>query len=295
MDILYIVGNFSKCDDWEFRFSLRSIDKYGKNIGRVFVCGYCPDWLSDNIIKIPYENQPYITDGDKARNIYKQIIYAVENSDVGINDNGNFLISMDDHYILNEVDFGNTYPHYVKDYVKRQCRFNLPLTFESGKQSPNYQKFLCDTARFLAKKGLTRFNFAPHRNIRVNRGVIKELQNNGINNEIFKYKKNVEGPSLISNYEYSIKNKEVDYYFPIEIVKDFKTNNIEKIRKYIKDGGTFFSTGDFLIGSDVFNILYNLFPEKSKYESKLWKNMITNKEDIELNSDSDSNSDSNSK
>ena len=78
MDILYIVGNFSKCDDWEFRFSLRSIDKYGKNIGRVFVCGYCPDWLSDNIIKIPYKVEPYLTTGEKIE-IYIDRLYMLLN------------------------------------------------------------------------------------------------------------------------------------------------------------------------------------------------------------------------
>lgn len=268
MDILYIVGNFSKCDDWEFRFSLRSIDKYGKNIGRVFVCGYCPDWLSDNIIKIPYKIEPYLTNGEKNRNIYRQLIYAVENSDIGINDNGDFLISMDDHYILNYVNFDDSYPHYVRDYYKRQCRFNLPIMFESGKQSPDYQRFLCDTARYLSNKRLSRLNFVSHRNMRVNRGVIEELQNNGINDEIFKNKKNVECFALISNYEYSKKNTNHNYHFPIEIVKDFKTNNIEKLLNYIEDGGTFYSTNDFFVNDDLFNILYKLFPERSKYEKE---------------------------
>jgi hypothetical protein len=266
MDILYIVGNFSNCNDWEFKFSLRSIDKYGKNIGRVFVCGYCPDWLSDDVIKIHYEIQPYSTMGDKARNIYKQIIYAVENSDIGINDNGDFLISMDDHYILNDVDFGNSYPHYVKDYISRKCRYLLPSIFERNKMSPDYQKLLLSTCFFLRKKHLSYLNFVPHRNIRVNRDVIKELQINNINNEIFRQKIDVEGLLLIVNYEYTIKNKKHDYHFPIEIVKDFKTNNVVKILKYIENGGTFYSTLDFSENDDVFKMLYNLFPKISKYE-----------------------------
>lgn len=268
MDILYIVGNFSKCDDWEFKFSLRSIDKYGKNIGRVFVCGYCPDWLSDDIIKIPYEVKPYVTDGDKNRNIYKQVIYAVEHSDIGINDNGDFLISMDDHYILSNVDFGNTYPHYVRDYYKRRCRFNLPIWFEEGKLSPEYQKVLCSTGRYLNRKGLSYLNFVSHRNMRINRHIIRELQFNGINDEIFNDKIDVECFALINNYEYSKRNKNLDYYFPIEIIKDFKTNNINVLLNYIKNGGKFYSTNDFDVDSDVFNVLYDLFPEKSKYEKE---------------------------
>ena len=280
MDILYIVGNFSKCDDWEFKFSLRSIDKYGKNIGRVFVCGYCPDWLSDNIIKIPYESKPSSTNGEKNRNIYDAIIYAVENSDVGINDNGDFLLSMDDHYILNNVDFGYDYPHYIKDYCKRRCRFKLPLVFEGGKPSPDYQKLLCSTARYLCNKGLSHLNFTLHRNIRVNRGVIEVLQNNGVNNDIFKNKRDIEPSCLIVNYEYSKKNINSNYHFPIEIVKDFKTNNIEKLLNYIENGGTFYSTSDFFVNDDLFNTLYSLFPEKSKYESYINENIVSEKQDV---------------
>lgn len=44
MDILYIVGKGrSLCDNKELRYSLRSLAKYGKNIDRIFVAGYCPE------------------------------------------------------------------------------------------------------------------------------------------------------------------------------------------------------------------------------------------------------------
>ncbi|MBR0299772.1 MAG: hypothetical protein IJQ93_05590, partial [Bacteroidales bacterium] len=59
MDILYIVGaGCSRCNDFELRMSLRSIAMYGKNVGRVFVCGHCPDWLSDEVVKLPLDTVP---------------------------------------------------------------------------------------------------------------------------------------------------------------------------------------------------------------------------------------------
>ena len=287
MDILYIVGNFSKCDDWEFRFSLRSIDKYGLNIGRVFLCGYCPDWLSDDIIKIPYEIIPYTTAGEKNRNIYKQIIYAVENTDIGINDDGDFLISMDDHYILNFVDFGSSYPHYIKNYTKRQCKFNLPLVFEKGKQSPDYQRILLSTAKFLKRNYLTYLNFTPHRNIRVNRYAIEQLQNNGINYDIFNNNIDIEGIALAVNYEYTMRSKND---FVIEIIEDFKTNDVDKLLKYIEDEGVFYSTNDFSVNDEVFNALYSLFPGKSKYEKDVDEILLDEKEDEFVDMTSESNS-----
>lgn len=175
---------------------------------------------------------------------------------------------MDDHYILNDVDFGNMYPHYVRDYCKRLCRFNLPLIFENGRLSPEYQSLLCSTGCYLKQKGLSYLNFVIHRNMRLNRFIIEELESNGINDEIFNSKVDVECFALIVNYEYSKKNTTINYHFPIEIVKDFKTNNVDILLKYIKSGGKFYSTSDFYVDDDVFNVLYDLFPERSKYEKE---------------------------
>ena len=89
MDILYIIGkNKSLCSNFELKCSLRSIAKYGKNIDRVFVAGYCPEWLSDEVIKIPYE-QPYaddnITTHEKHCNIAATILYAIEEAYRSVN------------------------------------------------------------------------------------------------------------------------------------------------------------------------------------------------------------------
>ena len=52
IDILYIVGTGSHWNNYELRYSLRTLEKYGKNIGRVFVSGANPGFLSDKIIYI---------------------------------------------------------------------------------------------------------------------------------------------------------------------------------------------------------------------------------------------------
>ena len=56
-DVVYVVGKPDKCkDNYMLRASLRSIAKYGKNIGRVIVAGYPPDWLSDAVVKVHVED-----------------------------------------------------------------------------------------------------------------------------------------------------------------------------------------------------------------------------------------------
>jgi len=112
MDILYLVGEgYSKCNYNELRYSLRSIEKYGKNVDRVYVVGYCPEWLSDEIIKIPLDSQSLKHSGitEKHINFITSILYVVDNTDIG----NEFLISMDDHFYIRETDFNN-YPIYAK-------------------------------------------------------------------------------------------------------------------------------------------------------------------------------------
>lgn len=260
MDILYLVGTGSKCDNFELKCSLRSIEKYGINVDRVFVCGYCPAWLSDDVIKIEKPINKSTNNFDKNKNIYRDLIYAVENTDIGVNHNGDFLVSMDDHFYIKETDFDN-YPYYVKDYPLRQCRHYLPLVFESGFKSENYQRLLVSTANFLKDRGFSYINFTLHRNMHINRYVLldemKELNNEIFSNDnIF-----IEGNATVLNFMYT------KHPFKYEIVKDNKTNNPLIIYNFIKTGEHVFSTADFSIDSKkLCSVLNKLYPNKSKYE-----------------------------
>lgn len=259
MDILYLVGNGSKCFDYELRFSLRSLEKYGKNIDRIFVCGHCPEWLSDKVIKIEKPVTNSTNNNDKNKNIYRDLLYAVEHTDIGLNDNGEFLISMDDHFYCKETDFNN-YPFYVKNYSKRKCGYMLPLEYEHGFKCESYQKLLVSTANFLNDRGYSYINFTLHRNMHMNRYFIEDMKelNEEIfsNNDIF-----VEGAAVALNYRYT---KEQFYYI---VCEDIKTNNVNRLQKIINDEETHvFSTDDFAFKSRIFNFLMRLYPEKSIYE-----------------------------
>ena len=56
MDIVYIIGKGSKWNNQELKYSLRSIAKYGINIGKVFIVGYKPNFVSDEVIYIPCDD-----------------------------------------------------------------------------------------------------------------------------------------------------------------------------------------------------------------------------------------------
>ena len=104
MDLVYVLGTGSSWRNNEIRFSLRSIEKNMKNIGKVFVVGECPDFLQ-NVIHIPAKDifDPALNaDG----NIITKVLAAC--SDERLSDE--FLFINDDHLVLREMNIENVPP-----------------------------------------------------------------------------------------------------------------------------------------------------------------------------------------
>ena len=257
MDILYIIGEgCSQCNNNELRYSLRSIEKYGKGVDRVFVVGYCPEWLSDEVIKIPFK-QPHakkeqnevedqINLSRKHANIAASLLYAVDNSDIG----DEFLVSMDDHFYIKNVDFDH-YPFYCKI-----CGDDNKFPTEGETQ---YRKLLAATRRECERDGLSAYYFCIHRNMHLSRKSINECRD--ILEADIKKPRPLETFGYLINYRYT-KDKD----FKIRFTHDCKLlggcdwwmadpNKTEVI-----------STADFKEGTGLDCLLNGLFINKSKYE-----------------------------
>lgn len=255
MDILYIVGKgLSECDNKELRYSLRSIDKYGRGIGRVFVAGYCPEWLSDKVIKVPF-TQPYDMSQKfpdfmerlacKHANIIATVLYVIDNTNIG----DEFLVSMDDHFYIRNVDFEN-YPYYIKgDEGFRE----LPLT---GKTE--YAKYMASTRKFLEEHKLSRYYLVPHRNMHCSRKIFAECRETI--DEAIKSKTPIEYLCYVLNYQYT------KYGFELTPVKDVKIKNGFDWYKINPDYTEVFSTIDYTPNSRLDALVGALYKDKSKYE-----------------------------
>lgn len=56
MDLLYVIGPDSGHANRELRWSLRSVARHARGLGRVVVAGYPPDWLSEEVVRLPIKN-----------------------------------------------------------------------------------------------------------------------------------------------------------------------------------------------------------------------------------------------
>lgn len=107
MDILYILGTGSKHNNDELRYSLRSLERYGNGLGRVYLVGECPEWLNtETVTYIPFKDK----ESSKFKRIWAKIVYAVNHCDIS----DDFLLSSDDIFHVKPIDLNN-YPYYHKN------------------------------------------------------------------------------------------------------------------------------------------------------------------------------------
>lgn len=249
MNILYIVGKDSRCDDFELRCSLRSISQYGNNVEKVYVVGHCPKWLSDEVVKVPCEDIYKDTEdhGSRNANVLYKLLTAVDSEDI----KGEFLVSFDDNFYVRQVDFNN-YPHYVRTLSGST---DLPVHKEGETE---YRACLANTREFLEEHGFTYINFAVHRNLHVTRKAIDA--NREILEKIIAERIQCDRFVLLNNWEYQ------QVPFELTPVRDVKISNGGEWYKTDASKTEVFSTTDFKKGSGLYVLLSGLYNNKCKYE-----------------------------
>ena len=239
MDILYTLGKGSAWQDNELRYSLRSVEKYGKNVGRIYIVGdWCPGFVNRDKVTFIKCAQPY---SDKFKNILYSIVYACENSDIA----EEFLLSSDDHFYMQPTDFDN-YPYWLKaeDLPSRDC-----IT--------GYKRNLWETRCLLQKHGYGTANYAQHCNTHFVKSVL--LAHKDIIEESYKLYKGVEATCLMLN----ILMKERPFKFTVR--EDCKIHEVTPgMTEEIKQRDCF-SISDRVITA-VGPILKEEFQETCQYE-----------------------------
>lgn len=141
MDILYILGKGSPFQNEELKYSLRSLERYGKNIGNIILVGEKPNFLDyTKVLHIPFEEK-----GVKDYRIAAKILHACKIGAV----RGNFLFCNDDFFFMKKFDC-NTFPYYQKGQLYH------------GDTSTGYSDHLKLTRDFLKTKERPTLHFDVH-------------------------------------------------------------------------------------------------------------------------------------
>lgn len=241
MDILYVVGTGSKWNDNELRYSLRSIDKFGKNIDRIFIAsGSLPSFINPDAVSFMA-----IRDLGKIkhRNIMDKVESVMFNTDIA----DDFLLSSDDHFYIRETDFDN-YPLYHKGDIK-----------EHANRNAEYFISMRDTKRFLEEHGLTTLSTNPHCNTHFNRQIY--LANLHIINEGKHLRYCAEVNCLMGNLM-------IKAGVTPTLYRDVKVKQFDSRKELLdKLGDTHcFSIYDRALNCGIKEYLREMFPDKSKWE-----------------------------
>lgn len=120
-DVVYVLGTGSSWNNNELRFSLRSVEKFGINVGKIFVVGSRPEFLTDQVIHIPAEDI-YPPNVNADGNIAHKVSAACDDNRLS----DNFLFINDDHLLLKPVELSQV-PAFHKGDMNDfdECYFGL--------------------------------------------------------------------------------------------------------------------------------------------------------------------------
>lgn len=142
INVLYIVGNGSVYGNVELRYSLRSLDKFGKNVGRVFITGECPDFIDRE--KVTF--LPELDIGKPMINHWWKVDQTFRKTEIG----DRALLMYDDIFLCKPVDLAkypwrwkSELPDLPQEGEYRSCLFNAhEWLFERNLPVLNYENHI---------------------------------------------------------------------------------------------------------------------------------------------------------
>lgn len=267
VDILYVVGKGSVANDWELRYSLRSVERFAnpESIGRVIVVGRPPQFLSDSVMRLEI---PDIPGKRKHWNIINCISTAVK--ELGID--RPFLYSSDDHFLAAPADF-RRHPVFCRFQFKDGLVFG-EKEFDDWAKRKNinvkpskYQKCLIATRAVLEAEGLPAFWTSWHGNTWMFPDCIDEAAS--------LYAKYADRFPTPFGYEPTIminairakrlmdSQKHIDF---VRLPRDVKSDSLSVIQKLAVEEG-WFSVGDKAWLDTAFRaFMFGLYMRPCRYE-----------------------------
>lgn len=261
-NVVYILGDgANKSDNLPLRWALRSLAKFAANVGKVTVAGVIPDWLSDEVVKVPCDT----TSGSKEWNILNGIVEVAKT----LQESDAFLYSSDDHYFLpgkggvaHDLD---KWPMYYSGQIKTQAELTA-IANKTGKLPGLYQFALARTRAMLELEKLPVRRACVHLNMwRTAKDV---LAAGALVNKYAKDKRSGFVADVVVNAFYEKRMAEEGKTPEFTLFKqDFKVGNLSDLNKKLKLGCPQFSTdskGER--NPEIIRWMEQTFPEPCKWE-----------------------------
>jgi len=162
LDLIYILKSGSLWRNNELRYSLRSVQKYLLEYGKIFIIGVCPRWVdTSNITFIPAED-PY---SSKLRNAVHKIRIACLSPKVS----EDFVLMNDDFFFLKKA---LEIPNYNRGTMSQHKK-------KHSSKKGYYYGAICDTYKMLKDMGVkTPVDFEVHYPMVINKKKFLKITDN---------------------------------------------------------------------------------------------------------------------
>ena len=237
IDILYIVGTGSKFGNEELKYSLRSLDVYAKDIGRVFITGVCPPFIDKN--KVIHTPESDI--GRPTINHWWKVTQTIQKTDIS----NTFVLMYDDIFFVKPVELTN-YPFYHRG-----------LLYDNNSGGNLYRESVIKASEFLSREERTQYNCELHIPCVYDR--IKFMELEPIYSKLIKDPIGMVVRSVYANYCCPEK-------IPEEPRKDIKLRLSTDIVDEMIGEADCFSVSDWVYQCDTQRWLKEHFPNKSRWE-----------------------------
>jgi len=234
IDVVYPLGNGSPNSDNELRYSIRSLEKFGRNYKDIYIIGKFPHWGNQRIKHFGFKETK-----TKALNILDKIYFACNVPEIS----DMFLYINDDHILLKETDLSK-YPYYYNDDDAKSIIESRPI-------SDNYRKIIEES---INNKHYKHY-FDIHTPMLIDKKQFFELYNN------VNFAGSLEGLLVKSmycgyNYIYGVEKSDI-------ILR--QKHECFDLKQKLKDEHIF-SFHDEAVCQELVDFLHNILPDKSEYE-----------------------------
>lgn len=238
IDLLIPYRSVPSTNDFELRYSLRSIEKYCKGMDKVIIIGNKPSFVT-NVCHIG-NNRMFSQFHEN--NICEKTIFAC--SHTGLSDN--FLFWNDDFFLTKEID-AETYPYY-------QCGDLNDLLETRIHQGDGYRQSILNTITALQRRGKRTLNYDLHCPIIYNKAKFIEIMQD--------VDWSVSNGYVIKSLYANMVGVENQFMSDNKINSDITDKEFEKIisTRHI------FSIGERGLTDELKGRIEKLYPTKSKFE-----------------------------
>lgn len=250
VDILYVIGTGSQNNNAELLYSLRSVSKYCKNVGRVVISGDIPSFVGGAAETVPCHDVEVF---GKHWNMLYKISQGIRRANL----TKPFLFSCDDHFFTRPTDLTQWRQRLRCDHIYTEKEWEEEHQHMCGK----YQRAIAATGELLRGQGLPAINTVWHGNMWIDPKYLDDVIALAESHR----RASVYGFEPMMIFESFMHRDGVDGPL-VPLVRDVKASSFELAQSYASAYGCFSTSDKAWVNGLLKKWLAKMFPEKSEYE-----------------------------